>query len=175
MSRAYCARLFDSSLYDIHAGLCHTGITRTFKSKNLPYSLDDVRKVVNACKVRAEIKPQFFKPPESHLIKATQPMERLSIDFKGLLPSASKNKYFLTVIDEYSRFPFAFPCGNMESQTVISCLMQIFNLFGACGYIHSDRGKSFLSREFVSFMHNLRKPTRKTSVYHPALNGQCEK
>ena len=102
-------------------------------------------------------------------------MERLSIDFKGPLPSASKNKSLLTVIDEYSRFPFAFPCGNMESQTVISCLMQIFNLFGACGYIHSDRCKSFLSREFVSFMHKLRIPTSKTSVYHPASNGQCEK
>ena len=60
LSRASCARLFDSSLYDIHAGLCHPGITRTYhfvKSKNLPYSLDDVRKVVNACKVCAEIRP----------------------------------------------------------------------------------------------------------------------
>ena len=54
LSRAYCARLFDSSLYDIHAGLCHPGIKRTYhfvQSKNLPYSLDDVRKVVNAYKV----------------------------------------------------------------------------------------------------------------------------
>ena len=30
---------------------------------------------------------------ESHLIKAMQPMERLSIDFKGPLLSSSKNKY----------------------------------------------------------------------------------
>ena len=45
LSRAYCARLFDSSLYDIHAGLCHPGITRTYhfvQSKDLPYSLGDV-------------------------------------------------------------------------------------------------------------------------------------
>ena len=102
-------------------------------------------------------------------------MERLSIDFKGPLPSSSKNKYILTVVDEFSRFPFAFPCSNMESRTVISCLMQIFHLFGACGYIHSDRGRSFISQEFVSFMHNLRIPTSKTSVYNPASNGQCEK
>ena len=173
LNRCHCF-----SLYDIHAGLCHPGITRTYhfvKSKNLPYSLHDVRKVVNACKTCAEIKPKFFKPTESHLIKATQPMERLSIDFKGPLPSASKNKYLLTVIDEFSRYPFAFPCGNMESQTVISCLMQIFNLFGACAYIHSDRGKSFLSKEFVSYMNNLRIPTSKTSVYNPTSNGQCEK
>ena len=34
------------------------------------------------CRICAKIKPCFFKPPETHLIKATQPMERLSIDFK---------------------------------------------------------------------------------------------
>ena len=84
LSRTYSASLFCSSLYDIHAGLCHLGITRTYhfvRSKNLPFSLDDVRKVVNKCKICAEIKPKFCKPPEMHLVKATQPMERLSIDF----------------------------------------------------------------------------------------------
>ena len=38
LSRAYSALLFSSSLYDIHAGLCHPGITRTYhfvRSKNL--------------------------------------------------------------------------------------------------------------------------------------------
>ena len=102
-------------------------------------------------------------------------MECLSIDFNGPLPYSSKNKYILTVVDEFSSFMFAFPCSNMESCTVISCLMQIFHLFGACGYIHSDRGKSFISQKFVSFMHNLRISTSKTSVYNPASNGKREK
>ena len=90
LSYAYFANLFSSSLYEVHAGLCHPGITRKYhfvKSKNLPFSPDDVRKVVTNCKICAEIKPNFCKPPESHLIKATLPMERLSIDFKGPLPS----------------------------------------------------------------------------------------
>ena len=72
-------------------------------------------------------------------------MKRLSIDFKGPLPSSSKNKYILTVVDAISRFPFSFSCSNIKSPTVISCLMQIFHLLGACGYIHSDRGKFFIS------------------------------
>ena len=178
MSRIYCANLNFSSLYEIQAGLCHPGITRTYhfiKMKNLPYSIDEVRKIVNGCRVCAEIKPRFHKPIESHLIKATQPMEGLSIDFKGPLPSSSKNKYLLTVVDEYSRFPFAFACSNIESQIIINCLQQIFYLFGAPGYVHSDRGKSFVSNEIVSFLHNLRIPTSKTSVYNTRSNGQCEK
>ena len=178
LSRVYCASSTVSSLSEIHAALCHPGVTRTYhyvKSKNLPYSLDDVRKMIANCRVCAEIKPQFHRPLQSHLIKATQPMERLSIDFKGPLPSTSKNKYILTVVDEYSRFPFAFATSNIESQTVVSCLMQIFNMFGACGCIHSDRGKSFVSSEFISSMHELNVSTSRTSVYNPAANGQCEK
>ena len=70
------------------------------KSKNLPFSLEDVHKMISNCRRCAEIKP-FFKPPETHLIKATQPMECLSIDFKGPLPSSCKNKYILTAVDEF--------------------------------------------------------------------------
>ena len=179
MCRIYCANLNFLSLYEIHAGLCHPRITRTYhfiKMKNLPYSIDEVRKIVNGCRVRAEIKPRFHcKSIESHLIKATQPIERLSIDFKSPLPSSSKNKYLLTVVDEYSRFPFAFACSNIESQTVINCLQQIFYMFGAPGYVNSDRGKSFVSNKIVSFLHSIRIPTSKTSVYKPRSNGQCKK
>ena len=89
--------------------------------KNFPHSIDEVHKIVNGCRIYAEIKPRFYKPIESHLIKATQPMERLSIDFKDPLPS-SKNKYLLTVVDKYSGFSFTFACSNIVSQTVINCL-----------------------------------------------------
>ena len=153
LSRAYCASLSFSTLYEIHAGLCHPGVTRTYhfaKSKNLPFSLEDVRKMISNCRICAEIKLCFLKPPETHLIKATQPMECLSIDFKGPLPSSSKNKYILTVVDEFSRFPFAFPCSNMESRTVISCLMQIFHLFGACGYTLIEVNLLFHKNLFLS-------------------------
>ena len=178
LSRVYCASVSESTLYDIHSALCHPGITRTFhfvKSKNLPYSLDDVRKMISACKVCGEIKPRFHKPPFIPLIKATQPMERLSVDFKGPLPSRSKHKYVLTVVDEYSRYPFAFPCSNVDAKTVIACLSQIFTLFGACGNVHSDRAKTFLSNELVSYLHSMRIATSNTSAYNPRGNGQCEK
>ena len=45
-------------------------------------------------------------------------MKRLNIDFNGPLPSATQNKYFLTINDEYSRFPFVFPCLNISSHAV---------------------------------------------------------
>ena len=145
------------------------------RTKNLPYTLDEVLKMISSCRVCAEVKPRFHKPAETHLIKATQRMERLSIDFKGPSPIASKNKYFLSIVDEYSRFPFTLPCSNMETQTVIACLSRVFTQFGLCACAHSDRGSSFMSRNFVSYMNNLGIATSKCSVYNPRGNGQCEK
>ena len=162
----------------IHSTLCHPAITRTYhfvKCKNLMYSLDDVRKMVSACKVSGDIKSRFHKPPEVPLIKATQPMERSSLDFMGPLPSRSKHKYILTVVDEYSRYPFAFPCANVDLKSVIDCLSQIFTLFGACGYVHSDRAKAFMSNELLWYLYSMRMATSRTSSYNPKGNGQCEK
>ena len=53
--------------------------------------------------------------------------------------------------------------------------MQNFHLFGACGNIHTDWRKSFLSTDFASSLHSLRIATSNTSVYNPTSDGQCEK
>ena len=118
------------------------GVARLFnfiKTKNLPYSIDDVKSVTSACKGCSILKPKFIKPNNPPLIKATQPFERLNIDFKGPLPSTSSNHYMLTIIDEFSRFPFVYPCKDMVTDTVITCLNDLFSLFGMPAYVHSDK------------------------------------
>ena len=102
-------------------------------------------------------------------------MERLSIDFKRPLLTTSRNAYILKVVDEYSRFPFAFPCPNMHSSTVIKCLDQIFTLCGMPSYINSDRGTSFLSQEFKEYLSQWGIATSKSTPYHPIGNGQVER
>ena len=98
-SRAFCSSIASqSSLEELHNNLCHPGISRPLhvvRAKNLPFSTTDVKKVVNSCPICAEIKPQFHRGVNNVLIKATHPMERLSIDFKGPLPSSSNYKYLL--------------------------------------------------------------------------------
>ncbi|KRY15405.1 Pro-Pol polyprotein [Trichinella patagoniensis] len=95
--------------------------------------MEEIQRMTNSCRVCAELKPRFFKGDSGKLIKATAPFERLSIDFKGPLPSTSSNRYILTVVDEYSRFPFAFPCPDISTQTVSKCLTQLFYLFVGTG------------------------------------------
>ena len=124
-----CGLTSSSDLQSIHRELCHPSITRMthiVRSRNLPYSVEDVKRITNSCQICAENKPRFYKPPQATLMKATQPFERLNQDFKGPLPSKTQNKYMLTIIDEYSRFPVIIPCPDVMATTVIQRLCSLF-------------------------------------------------
>ena len=178
LTRAFCASMTSNSLMDTHRGLGCPGVTRLYhfvKQKNLPFSLEEVKQVCKACTTCAELKPKFFSPPMGQLIKATQPMERLNIDFKGPLPAATKNKYFLCVIDEFSRFPFCFPCPDMNTDTIIKCLDSLFSTYGTCGYVHSDRWSAFKSEELKHYFLNKGIATSNSTPYHPTGNSQVER
>ena len=177
-SRAVCSSLKSTDLHDLHTALCHPGVTRMIhfvRSRNLPHSVEDIKRTITNCSICAELKPNFYRPSPFHLIKATQPFERLSVDFKGPLPSTTHNKYLLTIVDEYSRFPFAFACPDMSARTIIRCFCQLFSTFGMPSYIHSDRGSSFLSSELTDFLHKKGIATSRTTSYNPQGNGQVER
>lgn len=172
-----CSASDGGKLFDLHKALCHPGVTRMLhwlRSRNMPYSLEDVRKMTAGCHICRQLKPQFFKNTGT-LIKATAPFERLSMDFKGPLPSSTRNKYLLTIVDEYSRFPFAYPCPDMSSKTVIRCLSNLFSIFGMPSYVHTDRGSSFVSEELKLYFQSKGIATSRTTPYNPQGNGQIER
>ena len=85
-SRIYSSTTIADKLHGLHEDLCHPGITwmlHFVRSKNMPYSVENVRAVVRACQVCSEIKPRFIRRAPQTLTKASQPFVRLSIDFKG--------------------------------------------------------------------------------------------
>ena len=165
-------------LADLHEQLCHPGVSRLshfVRSRNLPYTQEQVKAVTSSCKSCLYLKPQFLRT-EGTLIKATAPFQRLSVDFKGPLPQSSKgNQYLFTLIDEYSRFPFAYPCRDMSSRTVIQCFNHLFSIFGMPDMVHNDRATDFLSDETQNYLLGRSISTSKTSRYNPQGNGQVEK
>ena len=92
-------------------------------------------------KVCAELKTQFYLSKPSNRLKG------LSIDFKEPLPSTSRNVHMLKIVDEYLRFCFCYPYPNMNTQTAIKCLDNLFVLFGALSFVHSDNAEVLVSRE----------------------------
>ena len=126
LTRAFCASATSTpnKISEIHDQLCHPGVTRLLdfvRITNLPHSTDDVKRLCASCKVCSELKPQFYRAETGNLIKSTQPMERLSIDFKGPLKSTSRNTYMLAVVDEYSRL-------HLHVHVQIRCLRQSSNV-----------------------------------------------
>ena len=177
-TRVHCSLISTDALKRLHESLCHPGITRLMafvRSRNLPFSIEDVRTLTRNCKVCCECKPRFHQPEQAHLIKATQPFERLNLDFKGPIPSETKNTYMLTIIDEYSRFPFCYPCPDVSAGTVMKCLDQLYSIFGMSGYVHSDRGTGFMSKDLRGYLHTRGVATSRTTPYNPEGNGQTER
>ena len=119
------------------------------------------------------MKPTFIRRAPQTLIKASQPFERLSVDFKEPLSSSSRNRYLLTVVDEYSRFPFAFPCADVAAPTVIKHLTNLFSVFGNPSLVNSDRGTAFMSEEQKGFLHSRSIATSRTTAFNP--QGQVER
>ena len=181
LSRAICSaatQTQQNSLYQLHHGLTHPGIGRMYqfiRSRNLPYSMEDVKKMTANCRTCATVKPQFYRPEAAHVIKSTRAFERLAIDFKGTPSSSLGHTSILTIVDEYSRFPFAYPCKDLGSATVIRILEELFDMHGTPGYIHSDNGPAFRSKEFRDFLTSRGVAYSNSAVYNPQGNGQVER
>eukprot|EP00111_Clytia_hemisphaerica_P009535 TCONS_00027951-protein len=152
-------------LRNLHEQLCHPGITRLshfVRQRNLPFSQEQIKTVTNTCKSCMFHKPKFLNS-QGTLINATAPFQKLNIDFKGPLPPSKRgNRFLLTLIDEYSRFPFAFPCKDTKSSTVNQCFNNLFSMFGMPEMVHNDRGTDFLSEETQSYLLSKSIATSKT-------------
>ena len=76
LSQGNCNAMNSGSLAELHQALCHPGVTRMFhfvKSRNLPYSMEDVKRMIRSCHICAECKPRFHKPDPAHLIRLLNP------------------------------------------------------------------------------------------------------
>ena len=178
LSRISCALPNDESLRQLHDALCHPGVTRLahfIRVRNLPYSIADIKQVVSTCQICCKCKTQFYQPEPGRLVKATQSFEKLNIDFKGPLPSNNQNEYFLTVADEYSRFPFVFPCRDLSTESVVKALTSLFTVCCMPAFIHSDRGASSMSCELREFLTSKGVSTSRTTPYNPTGNGRVER
>lgn len=63
----------------------------------------------------------------------------------------------------------------MQTSTVIKCLELLFSMTGMPDYIHSDRGRSFISQELKEYLLGKGVATSNSTPYHPQGNGQAER
>ncbi|XP_053605087.1 uncharacterized protein K02A2.6-like [Plodia interpunctella] len=156
-------------LHKTHSGIVQTkSLARSYVW--WPRLNDDIESLVSGCKTCLE--HRHMPPKSTHeWITPVRPWSRVHIDFAGPF----QNKYFLILVDAYSRWPEIFMVNNTTSATVIRHLRLTFATHGLCEVLVSDNGTSFVSAEMEDFLraNNIRHIT--TAPYHPATNGLAER
>ena len=105
------------------------------------------------------------------------PWERIALDIVGPLPKTQRNnRYFLVVIDYYTRWPEAFALENQHAHSVaIRLISDIISRYGAPYIIHTDQGINFESKLIAELCKLYEIKKTRTTPYHPQSDGLVER
>ena len=100
----------------------------------------------------------------------------LAIDFVGeLYCSDQGNKWILTAIDVFTRYPFAVPLPNRKAETVARALFEhIFQYHTFPKYLVTDNGSEFVGEVMKSLCRCFHISRIRTLPYTPTLNSCLE-
>jgi transposase InsO family protein len=142
-----------------------------------PYMAIDVKHIVNSCQPCNKRKVTINSKPQELLGQKGFPFEKLAIDIAGPLPvTRFGNKYLLSIIDCFSRFPMLVPLKSIETEDIVKAIFEKWIvLFGVPEIIHSDRGSNFESLMFTELCKLLGSKKTRTSPYYPKSNSIVER
>lgn len=131
----------------------------------------DIELLAKNCLGCSSIKNSPAKAPVHPWEYPKTPMQRVHIDYAGPFYS----KYFLIIVDAYTKWVEVFPTNSITSKTTIDYLRETFSRFGLPITLVSDNGPQFRSEEFLMFTKTNGIHHKFSAPYHPATNGQVER
>ncbi|OMH79079.1 Retrovirus-related Pol polyprotein from transposon [Zancudomyces culisetae] len=160
----------------------HEGVENTWIRVSSNYCgaglYNDVKKIVTYCSVCQYHKGSKENRHRLVPIVATKPFDIVGIDAIGpIAPTTeSGNRYILTAIDYFTKYPIAAPVANLLSETIINFIINnIVAAYGVPQQLISDRGTSFLSENSTNVFEWLGIKHTPTTAYRPQSNGQVER
>ena len=160
----------------------HQGVKRTRDLIKLNYfwpNMDrDVETYVRQCESCAKFKVgRHPTAPLGELPETTSPFEMTSIDICGPYPETKRgNRYLLTFIDHFSRYPEAIPIPRQDAPTVARALVtEIFSRLGCPQSLSSDKGSNFMSELFQEMCKLLQVKRINSTAFNPQMQGKVEK
>jgi hypothetical protein len=157
----------------------HQRITRTQDLIKLRYywpSLNkDIENFVSKCHSCARHKSGRVVPaPLGPLPEINGPFEFTSIDICGPYPvTARGNRYLLTFIDRFIRFPEAIPIPRQDAETVARAVITgVFSRYECSKILSSDRGTNFMSDLFQMMCRLLNVDRLLSTAFNPKNAGK---
>lgn len=164
------------------SGSGHFGVTKTLRRVRQAFYWGRLRRDVEdfcrRCDLCAARKgPQGQSRAELQQFPVGEPMQRVGVDILGPFPRTTQgNRFVLTAMDYFTKWPEAFALPDQEAETVANALVEgMFSRFGAPQSIHSDQGRNFESRVFSSMCERLGINKTRTTPLHPQSDGLVER
>ncbi|XP_063825507.1 uncharacterized protein K02A2.6-like [Ostrinia nubilalis] len=160
-------------LHDLHSG--HFGINKMILLARSfcwwPEIDNDIKLMVDNCIACCKQKNNPKQVEKHHWEYPSEPFERVHIDFAGKF----LGKYFLLLIDAYSKWPEIYIINKIDTDSTIKTLDEIFSRFGYPKVLVSDNGTQFVNPKFAAFLKQRGIFHKRSAPYNPATNGQAER
>jgi transposase InsO family protein len=160
----------------------HQGVKRTQNRLKIHYFwptlAKDVEEYIQKCESCAKMKGgRTPVAPLGELPETTEPMQITSIDICGPYPVTSRgNRYLLTFIDHFSRYPETIAIPSQDTETFARALVtQVFTRHGCPQVLSSDRGTNFMSVLFQEMCKVLHIKRINSTAFNPKMQGKVEK
>ena len=100
------------------------------------------------------------------------PFRRVTVDLVGPISPASKKgyRYILTLVDYATRYPEAVPLKNIETETAVKALLNMFCRLGTPEKIRCDLSSKFVSQCMEEVSRSLAINQLPTTSYYPICN-----
>ncbi|XP_054278567.1 uncharacterized protein K02A2.6-like [Macrosteles quadrilineatus] len=127
--------------------------------------------MIAVCKPCREKQNSLTKEINHPWEPATQPWERIHIDFMG----PTNGQQFFIVVDAFSNWVEVILTKAATTDWTIKELKKLFSTFGLPSLLISDNGRSFTSLTFQEFLKSCGTQHKTTAPFHPSSNGQAER
>ncbi|GFX85115.1 retrovirus-related Pol polyprotein from transposon TNT 1-94 [Trichonephila clavipes] len=166
-----------------HQRFCHVNndyLVKTSKNdsvKGLPRLTDNVQTHCIPCKLAKSKRVSFKK---TGAVRSKRPLELLHMDLCGPMPTESQggNKYFLSIIDDYSRKVTVFPIRNKSDvfHTFIRFQKRAERFLSKKVIaVRTDGGLEFCNKDMDNFLTELGIKHEVTNSYTQEMNGVAER
>ncbi|GFU08260.1 retrovirus-related Pol polyprotein from transposon TNT 1-94 [Trichonephila clavipes] len=177
------AKTKNGSIEIWHQRFCHVNndyLVKTSKNdsvKGLPRLTDNGKTHCIPCKLGKSKRVSFKK---TGAVRSKRPLELLHMDLCGPMPTESQggNKYFLSIIDDYSRKVTVFPIRNKSDvfHTFIRFQKRAERFLSKKVIaVRTDGGLEFCNKDMDNFLTELGIKHEVTNSYTPEMNGVAER